>query len=359
LEKPKNTQDIKDFTLISSYAIDPYFINYENKDILKQNNVDNIGNVKLYSSPMLLIREGIDTKLLNAKGAISLQNIIFKDTVTSVKSLTNNLNVLKNTVGLLSSDIYSYLSICTFASIGVERERVKNYNKFSIPYIEYDTNLVETIEKAKIELYNLNQQDVIDNIECSKIQKIIDNAQTKINEAILKSLNFNEIEKALLDYALNIIRPLITRTQRDKYEILSKLQKPLTNRSQEINDYANVYLNRFKHNIDNDKQKFVVRVWHTNQLLGMFFEVVPIDTPEENGIIWEDATDKQILSLLIQLSSEKITDRLFVQKDIRGFEKERFYIFKPNEKRLWHKAIAYLDAEEFMDAILKAGRSGE
>ena len=126
-----------------------------------------------------------------------------------------------------------------------------------------------------------------------------------------------------------------------------------------IIDYANVYLNRFKRNIDNSERKFVVRVWQTNQLLGMFFEVVPKDTIDENGIIWENVTDKQILSLLIKLSSEKITDRLFVQKDIRGFEKERFYIFKPNEKRLWHKAIAYLDVEEFMDAILKAGRDGE
>jgi len=62
---------------------------------------------------------------------------------------------------------------------------------------------------------------------------------------------------------------------------------------------------------------------------------------------------------LIKISSEKITDRLFVQKDIRGFEKDYFYVFKPNERRLWHKAIAYLDAEEFMDAILRAGRSGE
>ena len=111
--------------------------------------------------------------------------------------------------------------------------------------------------------------------------------------------------------------------------------------------------------IDNNKRKFVVRVWHTKQLLGMFFDVVPINIPEENGIIWEDATDKQILSLLIKLSSEKITDKLFVQKDVRGFKKDYFYIFKPNEKKLWHKAIAYLDSEEFMDAILRTGSKGE
>ena len=63
-----------------------------------------------------------------------------------------------------------------------------------------------------------------------------------------------------------------------------------------------------------------------------------------------------MLSQAIQLSAHRVSDKLFIQKDIRGIEKERFYLIKPNEKRLWHKAIAYMDVEEFMDAILNAGR---
>ena len=48
-----------------------------------------------------------------------------------------------------------------------------------------------------------------------------------------------------------------------------------------------------------------------------------------------------------------------MKKDIRGFEKEYYYVVKPNEKRLWHKALGYLDVNEFADARLKAGRAGE
>ena len=358
LKNPKNTQDIKNFPLISSYAIDAYRIDYENQKELKQNNVDYICAKKLFYAPMLLIREGIDTKLLNAKAAVSQKNILFKSSITSVVPVNGAHNDLKTMLGFLMSDLYSYLAINTFASIGIEREKAEIYDKFSVPYVTCEVvKLVEFIENAKIELDNLQKQVPIDNIKCSEIQNKINNIQNEINTQILKALNFNEIEKSLLDYALNINRPLITRTQKNKYEVLGKLQRTLS--KQEIIDYANVYLNRFKRNIDNTERKFVVRVWQTKQLLGMFFEVVPTNTTDENSIIWENATDNQILSLLIKLSSEKITDKLFVQKDIRGFEKERFYIFKPNERRLWHKAIAYLDAEEFMDAILRAGRSGE
>ena len=66
--------------------------------------------------------------------------------------------------------------------------------------------------------------------------------------------------------------------------------------------------------------------------------------------------ESAILKFIAKLGVEKITDQLFVQKDVRGFEKDYFYIFKPNEKRLWHKAIGYIDVNEFADAILKAGR---
>ena len=347
------------YPFVDTYAIEPYFIDPAKIGQFRMEKVHRIRNKQIFTAPMLLIREGIDTKLLNAKSAISLQDVIFKDSVTSIKSLTDDLQVLKHILGMLSSKLYSYLSICTFASIGVERERAKNYDKFSVPYVNYDISLVEVIEKAKIELHDLQQQDFYDDFKYSTINKIINDAQDKINEAILKALNFNEIERSLLDYAWYINRPLITRKEKDKYNVLRKLQEPLKERSNELIEYANVYLNRFKRNIDNSERKFIVRIWHSNQLLGMFFEVVPMDVSDENGIIWENATNEHILSLIIKLSSEKITDRLFVQKDIRGFEKERFYIFKPNEKRLWHKAIAYIDAAEFMDAILKAGRRGE
>jgi hypothetical protein len=354
-----DSKHLKNHPFIDVHAVESYFINPDKIESFTKERVHRLRNPKLFSAPMLLIREGIDARLIN-KAAISQKNIFFKDTITSIKSIYGQIGELRTILGILSSNLYTYFTINTFSSIGIERERAKNYNKFSVPYVKSSINsLIEKIEKAKTEQYNLKQQAMVNEIKYSKIQDDIDKTQNKINEIILKALNFNELEMALLDYALNINRPLIARTQENKYEILGKLQQALPEHSKEIIDYANVYLYRFKRNIDNDKRKFIVRILHTDQLLGMSFEVVSINTPDENGIIWENKTDKQILKLMIKLSSEKITDKLFVQKDIRGFEAERFYIFKPNEKRLWHKAIAYLDVEEFMYAILKAGKAGK
>ena len=83
---------------------------------------------------------------------------------------------------------------------------------------------------------------------------------------------------------------------------------------------------------------------------------MPKNNFEENIIIEDKQTESEIIQFIVKLGTEQITNRLFVQKDIRGFEKDYFYIFKPNEKRLWHKAIGYLDVDEFADAILRSGR---
>ena len=90
----------------------------------------------------------------------------------------------------------------------------------------------------------------------------------------------------------------------------------------------------------------------------MFFRVI-LPSKYKQQIVWADKQQDiaGIFQKIIELGASKITDQLFVQKDVRGFQKEYFYIFKPNEKRLWHKAVGYLDVEEFADAILKAGRN--
>jgi len=50
-------------------------------------------------------------------------------------------------------------------------------------------------------------------------------------------------------------------------------------------------------------------------------------------------------------------DNLFIQKDIKGFELDGFYVVKPNEYKNWHEAIGYLDFYEFKKAILRAGKN--
>ena len=98
-----------------------------------------------------------------------------------------------------------------------------------------------------------------------------------------------------------------------------------------INDYANLFIERFSQK--NNKKKFIVEIWYTKQIIGMFFKFVPI-AKYSKDIIWKNMQNDEsgMIPLIAGLSSEKITDRLFVQKDIRGFEKITSIYLSPTKK---------------------------
>ncbi|MFT3949154.1 MAG: N-6 DNA methylase [Agriterribacter sp.] len=342
---------------MDSYGLTSFFILPEKVSAFEKSKVHRLRDERLFKAPMLLVREGIDMETLTAKCVLSKKDVLFKDSITSIKALNkSDLNVLNNIAAIFSTSLFSYYAVNTFASIGIERERVKNYNKYSLPYFELNVNeSIERIERAKQEIYSENRKTLIDSYKIHKLESKIDSELEHINNQIYRKLQLEETEATLIDYALQVSRGLMTGDEERK----KKLFTPLPYKDNFLKEYAQLFLNRFQSNLSNNDRKFIVEIWHTDQIVGMLFKVVPVNEYKQD-IDWKNKQNdvSGILPFLIKISSGKITDKLFVQKDVRGFENEDgyFYIFKPNEKSLWHKAIGYLDVQEFSDAILKAGR---
>lgn len=355
LKERKNTDSIKGIPFLETNAVSSFSIDYNKTQNLQSDKIDIVKDTRIYRPPMLLIREGIDMDKLTAKCAISQQSVLFKDSITSIKALDKtDIDVLNNIAAILSSSLFSYYAVNTFASIGIERERVKNYNKYSLPYLDVNVDEhIQKIETAQEEIHSENNNTLVDEYKIHQMKSTIAAELNKIEHIIFKEINLNDIETSLITYSSEISRELILDNKHR-----ASCAEPLL--SATLHDYAMVFVNRFGRGLSDSSRKFIVEIWHSKQTIGMLFKVVPID--EYSGDIkWVNKQDDSsgIISFLIHLGSQEITDRLFVQKDIRGFEvkDDYFYIFKPNEKRLWHKAIAYLDANEFADAMLKAGRA--
>src|SRR5690606_8168816 len=126
IEEPKDTTSIDNLPFIKTKAIDSFFIDYDLAVPLEKEEkekIDIIKDVRIYHTPMLLVRKGLDMVTLTAKSSISKRNILFKDGITSIKALNDNKSALFNIASIFSSNLFSYYSISTFASIGIEREQ--------------------------------------------------------------------------------------------------------------------------------------------------------------------------------------------------------------------------------------------
>ncbi|PIU84002.1 MAG: hypothetical protein COS68_01060 [Elusimicrobia bacterium CG06_land_8_20_14_3_00_38_11] len=326
--------------------IKQFYINVNPQNKWTEKYIHRPKNENLFKAPMLLITGGINNRF-ESKSAISYKDCVFKSSLTGIKlKCSRKLNILKTVNGLLNSYFFSYHILQTGSSAGIEREETEDKEKFNFPYID---NLeiaayVKKIELISKKLFKEKQRVLNPNIQVIEQEK--ERLIKDLNNEILKSFDLNEQEKDLVDYAVTITIPLIMKHN-------DTLFTPINFNDSFLNNYAEVFINRFKDSFEKRKKAFIVQIIHSDYIVGMFFKVTD-GVKKAESVRWESKTNEELLKLSF-LGSSKITERLFIQKDIRGFEKDGFYIVKPNEKKLWHKVIAYLDAEEFADAMLKEG----
>lgn len=316
---------------------------------LKKWGIDTVGYVyrenkmvatEMFTPPVLLIKETVKTNL-ESVSVVARKKVVFTDKITAIKKRDNSDDKNYYSISaLLNSSLFSYY-ICQSASttgIMIEQQ-VHDIEKFSFPYI-----------------FNKNFEPIIKKIENSYPKEIFsqeserNKLKKELDETVIDSFNLSKAEKDTLNYTLDCVIPLMMRNKGFENNL-----KPIAIDSNILSSYIELFLNSFNEIYKRIDQKLVVEIKYTRQLIGLFFKLAPINS-DINNIFQSVQKNTTILELLSVLGVEKITDKLFIQKDVRGFESDGFYIVKPNEKRLWHKAIAHLDVNEFKDAILTAGK---
>ena len=286
----------------------------------------------LFKAPMLLVRKSTGTDY-TCRAAVSQEDAVYTDAITGVHG--DDIEVLRNITGILNSRLFPYYALMNLSSIGTEREQAHNVEKFSLPYIE--GNIASHVERIEI-LYKKYANAFPANFD---LLRQIEDEKSAIDESIIHALNMTEVEKALVDYAIAYSIPLATGKLKSMsisqnvagYEVLAK--------------YSEVFLSRFKGQFGEGRylnydcsvstSHVMVRFFVTNRNEEPTFKATSLDALEQ---------------FLLKLSVEGLSDNLYLRKDIRGFEKNGFYIVKPCDLRLWHPAVAYVDVEEFVDAIL-------
>jgi len=305
-------------------------------DILK---VHRKGECKLFKSNSVLITRGVDTKTLKAKAAVLDRNAVFKHTLTGVNVPT--LDIAKNFVGLINSSFFAYYNLEMASSIGIEREQLHDEEKLQVPYLKSKKIIthVKKIENLKKAHFDTSSSNIFE------YDKDILALTTKLDSLILKEFKLDDKELSLVDYATNIIIPWVIQK---KYDIAFK---KFIYKDKQLEEYANIFIKHYSKIYELNNIYFKVEILYNDYAIGMKFKTT--DNKHCANITWQYEKN---LDNFIKLTGNHSLENLFIQKDIKGFEADYFYIIKPNEHKNWHKAIGYLDFYEFDDAILEAGK---
>lgn len=328
--------------------INPYYINTAN---LKKWDCRDVGyfpqRTSLFNAPILLITDGI-TNDFRSVSAISYTNILFKDSLTAVKCFKDSdIKILKLISSLFNSNLFSYYIIAVGSSAGIEREHSHDVERWNMPF-NYNDKIVERytdVEKVAKEFY---QSTMLDN----SIQNDLHNKIKALDNEVLNLYNLSNQEKSLVDYKSSVTIPLLKGNIQQSNKVISKISY----KSDILRDYAQIFIEHFEKRFNSDGNFFEVEIIHSEHTILMKFKVIPEPSKFKNSIEWNKKGNKELLKNIADLGFEKLSDNLYLQKDIKGFEEDYFYIAKPNQYKSWHPALAHLDLSEFIEAFFKIER---
>ncbi|WP_405608363.1 Eco57I restriction-modification methylase domain-containing protein [Polaribacter sp. Asnod1-A03] len=359
--EPKHYPNLIDYPVIENSAVERYFTPLlSSTKILKEEDVYFIrGRVEeLFNKPKILLKEQCtDETFLSV--SYQDEKSVYVNGVSGVSFDDEGLTKLL--YSYLISNITTYYLYLISCSWGVAtRPAIRFGDEFlSFPFVEPEKkiakNLTSLVSNFLIEFKNHYYS-----FPRPESLPISNTTLSQINKIIYKLYGIKGYEKDLVDYVLNVSR---YQFQESKQYLVSDFnytdKTHYRNKEFVLNEYASVYIEEFN---EIYKDEYIqVEVYPLEHFIALNF--VFSKTKVKKGISYpkDKKNEADVLKrLAINLSISQITDtkdptkNLFIQKDIKGFEDNSFYIIKPNEYKCWHKAMAWYDVAEFKEAIQEA-----
>ncbi|MCK4764869.1 MAG: N-6 DNA methylase [Candidatus Aminicenantes bacterium] len=361
--KNKSRENIADLMFLPPESVSSFINNYDLKrvrdkypDLL----FEDVGIVETYKAPHLIIKQGIgkDRPILTFLDF----PCAFSNVVYGIAGKNGQKKLLKAIGALLSSDLTAYFLFMNSVEWGVDRGKVLKREFDNIPLVDLNEIYVDKLDEnfvkitQKFEQLNREQRHLWEgeahansslppkeNLD-SETGNLAGEELAEINRIVNELYALSEMEKDLIDYAINISIPLFKNKP-------APLRSP---DSGQLEKYARVFVDYFRDWYKGPDEYFKVEIYRASYFTGMNFKIVaevPEAPIEEPPIPAEISRVIELLGKSVSL--EKITKDIFIQKDIKGFEADSFYVIKPNEYKSWHPATARIDLLEFVDAILK------
>ena len=339
-DNPQDASDLIDKNFIETEGLKRYYIKTEKCAKWKKHEVHRIRNIELFKPPHILMRVSLNNKDYMGMGIFSDEELIFKHSIQSIKGKEKDKPILKSLLGLLNSKFFAYYMFMTGSTIGIERPQIRSEELLNFPAaISLQVNnKVEVLQ----ETYDLmNKNSLNSNLDLKN--KILE-LEKEIEELIYQSYNLSNSERDLINYANNVSIPM--RKGHDKpFEQVD---------AQDLYDYSNIFIKTFE-GLLNKEENLVPEIYNTGYFIAINFKISTNICRNTKKIIHNDNLN-DVINKFGYMSLNEFTKDLYILRDIKGFEKNSFYIIKPNEYKNWHKSIARTDLNEFLEAMLKKGR---
>lgn len=264
---------------------------------------------------------------------------VFRDSTTAIV-FQDDTPLLELVYCVLKSHLFTYYQFLANSSWGVYYPDIYQEELVSFPF----SNEYENFRTNLNEIFQL----IINNDVPETIWR------KPLEEKINLMYSVRIYEEDLIDYAVNVSR---YQFKEDKMNLITNFyNKDHRNQTFVLEQYADVFLKELKPIYDDEHIR--VDIYILANFIAMNFVFLKEKPEQEINYCSNVSDEAEVLKRLARnLSISQITNttdptkNLYIQRDIKGFEKDSFYIIKPHEYKSWHRAMAWHDVAEIKDMI--------
>lgn len=281
---------------------------------------------------------------------------IFRHDVFGITT-EDEIDKLKLFYGILISPLYTYFQFLTSSVWGVATRpaiRLPEYLSFPLVELAKKDKFIKLVDQFIAHYRDYYSKRSPDAEELELVGEEPPSPMSleefrEIDKMINEAYGVDEIEKDLIEYVLDVSRYLFQESR-----VYEKALRRVN--EEEIKKYAGIFYKHFSSIYDSPGEYFQVEYFNLDYFIAMKFKIVPGKPVKGEEIIKSQETDyRNVFQAMAQKTSlYKITNDLYINKVINGFEEDFFYIIKPNELKSWHRAAAHMDLSEFIHTINKA-----
>lgn len=317
--------------------------------------------IHFFKGKKMLIKRGLQAgNNFKAAAAFSDKNLFFSDSVCAIKpgketDLSDELeDFLKSATGLMNSDLFTYFLLSTGTSLGVDRTRADLEEFLSAPIVT-SKKMSQKVDKIQKLYGDLSRSEFFADKQ-NELKQKIKTLHKEIEEIIVQIYNISESEKSLIDYAIDVSIPILKREGVRKGQY-SNIFNPLCLENQDdknyLTQYAEVFIDHFGERFNEQTKYFVVDVHVNPSFIGFHFKIIGKPDTDQRVFFIKNADAAEMINRIGDLGYHKLSKDLYIRQDIRGFNRNSFYVIKPNQRKSWHKAVAYADLSEFIESLVK------
>jgi len=295
-----------------------------------------LGKTVTFDAPHILIKEGFSNNLFCA--TYLDYDCTFTSTVLGLKG--DDSNILKLITCYLNSKFSTYFLFLTSSSWGIERERVKPNELYSLPYINENIDTKKIVDAYnKIMLLEANDIGIY---------------ESQINKIISESFDISCQEQIFIDDTIKYSIDLLHKGHK------SIAIKPLDIKNPETIQYAKKLCEKLNEILIDGDMKLVSKVYstsHYNPLSLIRFQFVPkMKNIKDVELVSADSEFQKSLSKLNEFTLSEYSKSIYIQKNIIYYDDDKIYMIKPNQKRFWTQSQAIEDAQNIILEIMSMPR---